>query len=248
MNVELIYDVDCPNVRAMRSLLIRAFTRTGVSARWQEWERAAPNSPEYAHRYGSPTILVDGKDVAGANPISGTGACRVYADLHGNLSRTPALETICAALLNATSSTKPARTRWRAMMASFPAIGVALLPKLACPLCFPAFAAVLGALGLKFVDYTPYLLPLTAVFLVVAVGVLALQARRTGSIVALLLGIAASAAVLAGKFHFESDWLTTGGIVLLIIAILFGNRSRSNATAACPACVAGGNEQQVKAH
>ncbi|HSN42378.1 MAG TPA: hypothetical protein VLT92_19575, partial [Burkholderiales bacterium] len=81
-----------------------------------------------------------------------------------------------------------------------------------------------------------------------AVGVLALQARRTGSIAALLLGIVASAAVLAGKFHFESDWLTTGGIVLLIIAILFGNRSRSNATAACPACVAGGNEQQVKAH
>ena len=39
MRVELIYDADCPNVPATRSLLIQAFTKTGVSARWREWER-----------------------------------------------------------------------------------------------------------------------------------------------------------------------------------------------------------------
>lgn len=245
--VELIYDADCPNVAAARSLLIKAFTRTGVSARWREWERTAPDSPEYARSYGSPTILVDGVDVAGTGPVAGAGACRVYSDTHGTLSRTPSLEVVCPALLPA-SSTQPAKTRWQTMAASFPAIGVALMPKLACPLCFPAYAALLSALGLEFVDYTPYLLPLTAAFLAVAVGVLALQARRTGNTAALALGAAATIIVLAGKFYFESNWLTTGGVLLLVAAIFLGNRSKSTATAPCPACVSGGSEQQVKAH
>lgn len=246
MNVELIYDADCPNVAQTRSLLIQAFTRTGISARWREWERAAPESPGYARSYGSPTILVDGEDVAGAGPVSGAGACRVYSDLHGKLSRTPPLETICSALSRA-SPAKLAKTRWQSIAASFPAIGVALMPKLACPLCFPAYAAVLSALGLEFVDYTPYLLPLTAVFLVVAVGVLALQACRTGSIAELLLGVAASIIVLIGKFYFESNWLTTGGVVLLVIAIFLGSRFKSATIAPCPACVSGGSGQQAKA-
>ena len=60
MRVELIYDADCPNVAAARSLLIKAFARTGVSARWREWERGAADSPEYARRYGSPALLIDG--------------------------------------------------------------------------------------------------------------------------------------------------------------------------------------------
>lgn len=246
MNVELIYDADCPNVPAMRSLLIKAFASTGVSARWREWERSAPGSPSYVQSYGSPTILVDGEDIAGTGTVSGTGACRVYADTNGGLSRTPSLETICAALLRTTART-PAKTRWQSMAAAFPAVGVVLLPKLTCPLCFPAYAALLSALGLEFVDYTPYLLPLTAAFLIIALGVLGLQVRRTGRFIALALGLIAAIVVLAGKFHFESDALATGGVILLVAAILIGNRFKSTA-ASCPACVTGGNEQQVKAH
>lgn len=246
MNVELIYDGDCPNVAAARSLLIKAFTRTGASARWREWERGAPESPEYASRYGSPTILVDGTDVASAAPVAGAGACRVYADSEGKLSRTPPLDTVCAALQKA-SSGKPAKTRWQAIAAAFPAVGVALLPKLTCPLCFPAYAAILGALGLEFVDYTPYLLPLTATFLVVAVVVLARQAKRSGNGYPLLAGIAASAVVLIGKFHLESDWLTAGGIALLVAAVFFGSRAKSGHIVSCPACAPDGNEKQIQA-
>lgn len=246
MNVELIYDADCPNVAAARSLLIKAFTRTGVSARWREWERGAPECPDYAGRYGSPTLLVDGMDVAGAVPLAGDGACRVYAEGVGRLSRTPPLDAVCSALLKA-SPGKPARTRWQTVAASFPAVGVALLPKLTCPLCFPAYAALLSAAGLEFVDYTPYLLPLTASFLVVAVIVLALQTRRTGKLQPLLLGIAASALVLAAKFQFESEWLTVGGIVLLVAAVFFGSRMKSDSAVSCPACVTGGNQKQVQA-
>ena len=67
MKVELIYDADCPNATAARSLLIRAFAKTGTSARWREWERSARNTPARARAFGSPTVLIDGRDVAGAS-------------------------------------------------------------------------------------------------------------------------------------------------------------------------------------
>jgi multidrug transporter EmrE-like cation transporter len=242
--VELIYDADCPNVAEARSLLIKAFTQTGVSARWREWERSAPDSPEYARRYGSPTILVNERDVGGGAPGAGNAACRIYSDIDGKLSRTPPLEAICTALLTG-STGKPARTRWQTVVASLPAVGTALLPKLTCPLCFPAYAAVLGALGLEFVNYTPFLLPLTAVFLVVALAMLAVQTRRTGNGHPLLLGIAASAIVLIGKFPFESEWLTMGGIILLVTAVFFGSRTKSISVASCPACAPGEGKQRV---
>jgi hypothetical protein len=248
MMVELIYDADCPNVPATRSQLIKAFTQTGVSARWKEWERSAPNTPDYAHAYGSPTILVDGKDIAGVAPTAGTRACRVYSDARGNLSRTPSIEVICSALLDAAPRKKPVAGRWQPVAASFPAIGTALLPKLTCPLCFPAYAAILSALGIEFVNYTPYLLPLTAVFLAVAITVLALQTRRTGNSMPLVLGIAASLIVLFAKFGLEADWLTTGGIIMLVVAIFLGSRTKSTAIAPCPACVVGKADQHVKAH
>ena len=242
--VELIYDADCPNVAQARSLLIQAFTQTGVSARWRELERSAPDCPEYARRYGSPTILVDERDVGGGAPGAGNAACRIYSDNDGKLSRTPPLEAICMALLNG-STGKPARTRWQAVIASLPAVGAASLPKLTCPLCFPAYAAVLSALGLEFVDYTPYLLQLTAAFLVVALAVLAVQTRWTGNVHPLLLGIVASAMVLIGKFQFESEWLTMGGIVLLVTAVFFGSRTKSDSIAFCPACAPGEGKQRV---
>ena len=117
-----------------------------------------------------------------------------------------------------------------------------------CPLCFPAYAAILSALGIEFVNYTPYLLPLTVIFLAVALTVLAFQTRRSGKIVPLVLGIVASLIVLFAKFGLEADWLTTGGIIMLVVAIFLGNRTKSTAIAPCPACVTGEAGQPVKAH
>ncbi len=249
MKIELIYDADCPNLTQARALLIKAFARTGVSARWLEWDRASPESPGYVRAFGSPTILVDGKDVAETDAVSGSGACRVYSDSAGRLSGIPPLETVSLALLTkAAPLTSSSPGRWRALAAASPALGVALLPKLVCPLCFPAYAALLSALGIEFIDYTPYLLPLTAFFLAVALGVLALQARRTGNVGALLLGFTATIIVLLGKFYVEHDWLTTGGVILLITAILVGNRNPTSTTPDCPACISGGSDQPAKAH
>ena len=245
-HVELIYDADCPNVVAARSLLIKAFTSTGVSARWREWERGSPDCPEYARRYGSPTVLVNGRDVAVSMPVAGSAACRVYVDGHGALSRTPPLDALCSALLNAMPERQAPR-RWQTIATSFPAVGVALLPKLTCPLCFPAYAAILGAIGVDFFNYTPYLLPLTATFLVVAVAVLARQSRRTGNLGPLMLGIAAAVLVLAAKFHAESEWIANGGIVLLVAAVFLSSRARPASVHSCSACAASGNDESVQA-
>ena len=248
MNVELIYDADCPNVVATRSLLIRAFTQTGISARWKKWERSSLDSPSYAQNFGSPTLLADGEDIAGISPSPNTRACRVYSGSDGTLQSTPPLELICAALLRNAPTAKPSfagKGRWQASVASFPAIGTALLPKLTCPLCWPAYVALLSALGLEFFDYTPYLLPLTFMFLAVALGALAMHARRSGQRAALIIGVAGAAIVLLGKFAFELDWLTTAGIGLLVIAILMSMRRGTLQAAPCPACV--NVEREIKA-
>ena len=250
MNVELIYNADCPNVTATRSLLIKAFTKTGVSARWREWERNSSDNPEYVQNFGSPTILVDGKDIAGIDPETGVHACRLYRGDDGRLQSTPPLELICEALLKRAPERKRRvgdESRWQAIVASFPAIGTALLPNLTCPLCLPAYAALLSTLGLEFFDYTPYLLPLTIAFLTVALGALVIQAKRTRQWTALMIGVLASAIVLIGKFAFELDWLTTVGIGLLVVAILISIRRKPLQIVPCPACAEGGIKVMAEA-
>jgi len=234
MKIELIYDADCPNVAAARLALTGALAKAGVSTRWQEWERGAPRSPVYARRFGSPTILVDGQDVAGMNPDAGDPSCRLYCADDGRLTRAPSVDQLSSALV---ASGKRKHVGVRSTVASLPAIGAALLPKLTCPLCWPAYTAALGALGLGFVDYTPYLLAATLVFLVLAVGALALAASRSGRWMPLLLGVASAGIVLIGKFTLDSGWVTNGGIALLVAAIFLSTRMRAARSPACEACV-----------
>lgn len=70
-NVELIFDAHCPHVEAARQQLRQVFQKLGQPPDWQEWDRAAPSSPQHVRQYGSPTILIDGKDVIGAAPSDG---------------------------------------------------------------------------------------------------------------------------------------------------------------------------------
>ena len=62
--IELIYDSDCPNVEDTRVQLRGVCAQAGLDPRWREWNRSSPDSPSYARHFGSPTVLVDGKDVA----------------------------------------------------------------------------------------------------------------------------------------------------------------------------------------
>lgn len=119
------------------------------------------------------------------------------------------------------------------LFAALPAVGAALLPKLVCAACWPAYTALLGTLSLEFANYTPYLLPLTGVGLVVAVGSLGLLARKRRRIEPVLLGVTAAVAVIVGKFALESDPILYGGIGVLMIAALVPWRSKARARTCC---------------
>jgi hypothetical protein len=64
MLVELVYDPECPNVEKARAVLTRALQEADVPAVWTEWDTDDPECPENRKAYGSPTILVNGDDVA----------------------------------------------------------------------------------------------------------------------------------------------------------------------------------------
>ncbi len=246
--IELIYDHDCPNVPKARAQLMRVFAQTGLPASWLEWQRDDPASPDYVHSYGSPTILVDGKDVEGVAPSAGISCCRLYADPSGQAQGVPSVQMISSALrasglLGALSNRPMRNAGWRSSLAAVPGIGIAILPMIACPACWPAYAGLLIALGLGFLMDTVYLLPLTAIFLTFAVGMLAFRAKARKGYGPFLTGLIASGIIIVGKFVFVSDAAMYGGVALLVVASVWNAWPRKAARTvnhACPACASGG--------
>lgn len=239
MTVELIYFRECPNTSLARERLLQAFAAVGITPQWQEWERNDPTSPAHARAYGSPTILVNGHDVTGVTPSGdNAAACRVYTDTSSIFDGAPSVDTIAAALRNPHAAA-PARAGWRSSFAALPAIGAAALPKLTCPACWPAYSGLLSSMGVSFVNYTPYLFPLTAAFLLLSLIALGWRAQRRRGYRPLWLGLAASAVLLAGKFAFDSDIAMYAGMAVLVAAALWNAWPHARRVAAgnCPACV-----------
>jgi hypothetical protein len=232
-SIEFIYEKSCPNVTDTRAQLRLALEQTGLPVHWQEWEHNDPNCPGYARRYGSPSILVDGEDVAG-EPASDAPSCRIYTNSQGRNRGVPDVALICSALEKCMQNSKSSLPAGRIQLVSLmPAVGAALLPKLTCPACWPAYAALLSALGVSFFDYTPYLLPFTLVFLVVTLAILAWRPRR--GYAPLALGLFAAVIMLIGKFIFDSDVAAYAGVALLVGASAW-NAWPTQATAACVNC------------
>jgi len=137
------------------------------------------------------------------------------------------------------SSAGEQRHSWRRLLAAAPGVGASLLPKLACPACWPAYAGLLSALGLGFLIPSTHLLALTAVFLVIAVGALAWSTWRAHTNLApLALGVAGAGAILWGKFWMDSEPLLYVGVGLLVAGSLWVSLQRSHrgATPGCPNC------------
>jgi mercuric ion transport protein len=239
MMVELIYAKECPNVAMARERLLRAFSAVGMTPHWQEWDRNDSASPAHAHAYGSPTILVNGRDVTGIDPSAdGADACRVYAS-SGTFNGAPAIDSIANALreVHADTPGQSPRAGWRNAIAALPAVGAAALPKLTCPVCWPAYTALLSSMGVGFINYTPYLFPLTASFLALSLIALGWRAQRRRGYGPLLVGLAASALLLVGKFAFESDAAMYAGIAFLVAASFWNAWPRAQQAAGnCPAC------------
>lgn len=98
IQVELIYEQSCPNIEDARTQILKAFQQANIPPQWQEWEVTHADTPDHAHGYGSPTVLVNGKDVSGEIPAGNDNCCRIYASSDGRPSGIPALSDIVYAL------------------------------------------------------------------------------------------------------------------------------------------------------
>lgn len=112
---------------------------------------------------------------------------------------------------------------WKRSLAVLPGVSVSLLPKLACPMCWPAYAGLLSSLGLGFLISTTYLLPVTVAFLVIAVLALGFRAGTRRGYGPMLVGVVAATAVFFGKFLLESNAAMYGGVALLLAASMWNS-------------------------
>lgn len=242
IQVDFIYDDDCPNVAAARANLMRAFSLTGVGARWEEHRIGSEQAPERVRGYGSPSILVNGGDVAGVS-AGAEVCCRIY-----DRSGVPEVELIAQALERAQSSdvvapvasTPPAvgatHGRWRSTAGVLPGIGAALLPKVICPLCWPAYAGVLGATGLTFLMEDRWLLPISVLFLVGALIALGWKARARRGYGPLTLGALSSLGIVLGKFTLDSTTAVNIAVAALVLACVWNVWPRKKQEPSCSAC------------
>jgi hypothetical protein len=117
-----------------------------------------------------------------------------------------------------------------------PAVVVSLLPQAICPMCSPAYTALLSSLGLSVVA-TTYLLPVTVGFLAVALGALTFRASSRHGLGPFSIGVVASTCVLGGKFWLGSDATTYVGVGLLVVASVWNAIPRRKTPDLCPACL-----------
>lgn len=78
MKIQLLYFVGCPHVDEARRALLSALAACAVTdAAVEELDVEAPTTPPELRGWGSPTILIDGVDLAGERVPTGL-ACRLY--------------------------------------------------------------------------------------------------------------------------------------------------------------------------
>jgi mercuric ion transport protein len=217
-SLDLIYEKDCPNAALARANLRKALEVIGWTQRWNEHVIGDARAPERVRGYGSPTILVDGTDVAGASH-AGEASCRLYASRDGHVGA-PAVAQIVAALRNRLTPGPrgPSLPKWCAAGCAVPAVGTALLPALGCPACWPAYAGLLSSLGLGFLADTRWLLAVTGAALLVSLGALAFRSSGRHGSGPFLVGLVAALVILVGKFLAGSNSLLYGGVVGLTAA------------------------------
>lgn len=108
--IDLLHFAGCPNVERTRANLRAALGETGLSEAWNEFTTDAVDLPVYARGYGSPTILVNGREILGASPSDSPAVCRLYPSGFGDHGA-PAVSVIVAALRGAGASREVTQPR-----------------------------------------------------------------------------------------------------------------------------------------
>lgn len=158
MKIQLLHFEGCPNVEATRAALRDALAAEKLDVAIEEIDVQAPSAPAWARRWGSPTILIDGEDVAGQQP-SESVACRLYA------GGAPSVELIRSRIEAA--RTAPASSNARVALPMIGAVTTAIAASACC--LVPAVLALLGVSGVgfasRFAPYRTYFLIATGVAL-----------------------------------------------------------------------------------
>lgn len=158
MKIQLLHFEGCPNVDSARAAVREALRAEKVDAPIEEVDVERPDAPAWARGWGSPTILIDGKDVLGQERSTSSPCCRLYVD------GAPSVESI-RSLIAATRGRAPNSGR-----VALPVVG-ALAASVAASACclVPAVLAMAGASGAgfaaKLAPYRFYFLIATAVAL-----------------------------------------------------------------------------------
>lgn len=232
--VEILYLDGCPNHSATIETVHRVASELGIDAEILEVEVKTADDAERLRFLGSPSVLIDGVDIEPNARASRAYAfaCRTY----GAGAGAPPGEWIAAALQGEIRGSSTGG-HLRGVAGSLPALGALLLPVGTCPACFPGYAGFLSSLGLGFMLYEEYLLPIAATLLVVALGTLLYRPRERHGFGPFLLGGAASAIALGGKFGLGSDALLYGGFGLLAVATAWNSwPKRPEDPRACDSC------------
>lgn len=95
VNADLLYVPDCPNLDLARQRLTEAAARAGVEVVVREHLVADADAAAELGMHGSPTILIDGRDVAGDTEPS--VSCRLYRTASG-VAGAPSVDDLVAAL------------------------------------------------------------------------------------------------------------------------------------------------------
>lgn len=158
MKIQLLYFEGCPNIDAARAAICTALEAERLDLVPEEIDIEASTAPTWARGWGSPTILVDGKDVTGQAPptSSESSACRLYA------GGAPSVDVIRARLRG--NSSEPQRR------VALPMIGAVTAAIAASACCLvPAVMAIVGISGAgfaaRFTPYRPYFLIATGIAL-----------------------------------------------------------------------------------
>lgn len=76
-SVEIVFFSGCPNADQARNNVREALEIAGRPSNWSEWDQASNTVPSRYRGLPSPTVLVDGDDVAGPTPSTeGDFSCR----------------------------------------------------------------------------------------------------------------------------------------------------------------------------
>ena len=120
-----------------------------------------------------------------------------------------------------------------------------MLPKVIGPVCSPAYAAVLSALGLGFLVSPTFLLPVTVALLAVAVGALGFQAPSRRTLRPFWIGTIAASSVVAGQFWLDSATSTYTGVGLLVLASVWNVVPRRPNICSCLPADAGSTSEGI---